>query len=206
MLCLEQPTENAPVFTAETIANIELEERGYRGERDYFPEHTEFCRDLRAQAAASGAGYPSNMECQAAYGRAQRETDETNEWAERDRLERAAEIANEAAAYTSGISTHVAFDKLHSFVANLEQKSRRTFHVAELTADLHLAAFHALHSDLTAWAFYQLWASGAAADIAPHILARSVLWYRIRSLVGNEIIRRGLLNGYFKKSHKRKKR
>lgn len=107
MLCVEQPTENAPICTAETFADVELEERGYIGERDYFPEYTEFCRDLRAQAAASGAGYPSNTECQGAYGRAQRETDETNDFAECDRLERAAEIANEGCVlYVGHFHTH----------------------------------------------------------------------------------------------------
>jgi hypothetical protein len=44
-----------------------------------------------------------------------------------------------------------------------------------------------------------LWASGAAHDIASHVLARNEDWYTIRSLVGEEIRGRGLLNGYFVK-------
>lgn len=193
-VCIEQPTENVPVFIADTES-----ERGYIGERNYFPEYTEFCREFRSQARASGAGYPSAMDCQAAYGRAQRETDEANEYAERDRLEEQQRIAGECAEYTSGIPTHVAFRKAHDFLSGLEQKSRRTFHVADFAADLNLAAFHALRDDLTAWAFYCLVRDGAASDVPAHALTRSEMWYEVRSLVGAEIIRRGLLNGYFKK-------
>ncbi|HET6844969.1 MAG TPA: hypothetical protein VFK06_25285 [Candidatus Angelobacter sp.] len=107
--------------------------------------------------------------------------------------------------YTSGIPAHLAFDRLHQFLHSLEQKSRRSFHVAELSADLWIAARFALRYDRMLWEFYKLWAAGAADDIAPHVLARSENFYRIRSLVGTEILRRGLTHGYFKKRQGRKR-
>lgn len=206
MLCLEQPaTETAPLFIGTTreraaIERQEDEDAAHQFiERDYTnADYVAFCQKARAAAIVP----LSDAELIRAYGRhthSQNAADEYDEWAERDRLEEQQRIAGEAAEYTSGIPAHVVFRKAHDFLGGLEMKSRRTFHVADFAADLNLAAFHALRSDLVAWAFYQLWASGAAADIPVQTLARSDMWYRVRSLVGNEIKRRGLLNGYFSK-------
>lgn len=128
------------------------------------------------------------------------------EFAERDRLEEAAQIVADAVAFTSGIPSHVAFDRLHDFVGQISQRSGNSFHVAELRADLWLAAMYALRNEPMLRNFYRLWTTGAADDIAPRVLARSQDWYRIRSLVGEEIRGRGLLNGYFVKRRNGRKR
>jgi hypothetical protein len=203
---IEDPQELATLipedFSYSPEADTDEPAYSYVGERDYTSsEHIEFCRQYAADAITTGLPQPTLEELNHAYARRWRDLD-SDEYAERDRLDERARIADEAVAYTSGISSHVAFDKLHAFVADLEQKSRRNFHVAELAADTWIAARCALRKDLTAWAFYQLWASGAADEIAPHILARSMLWYRVRSLVGAEIIKRRLLCGYFSKKRK----
>ena len=187
MLCLEQPaTETAPLFIGTTteradIERLEDEDAAHQFiERDYAnADYAEFCQQARACAVVP----LSDAELIRAYARhthSQSAADDYDEWAERDRLEEQQRIAGEHAEYTSGISSHVAFRKAHDFLDGLEMKSRRTYHCADFAADLNLAAFHALRHDLTAWAFYQLWASGAAAGIPAHILARSQMWYRVR--------------------------
>lgn len=201
----------APLFIGTAIERAELEcvedaDAAYQTiERDYnSAEYVAFCQQSRASAVVP----LSDAELARAYARHtySRQQAAEDEFLERDRLEERQRIAGEAAEYSSGISSHVAFRKAHDFLNDLEQKSRRTFHCAEYAADLHLAAAHALRHDLTAWAFYQLWAEGRASDIPAHVLARSVLWYRVRSQVGDEIRRRGLLNGYFSKKRKGRER
>lgn len=205
MLCLEQPTETAHLFTGTTTerAAIEAQEdadAAYQPiERDYAnADYVAFCQQARACAVVP----LSDAELIRAYARhtySQNAADEHDEWAERDRLERAEEIANEAVAYTSGIPAHVAFDSLHKLVKSFSHKWQRSRLEIELTADLYLAAKFATRNDLTAWAFYCLWSDGKADDVPAHALTRSDIWFRLRSLVGNEIVRRRLLCGYFKK-------
>ena len=205
----EVQTEHAPVFigTATERAEIEREDEDAAHvfiEREY---NTADYIAFREQAQRSAVVPLTAREIDLLYARhsyskQQREQAEENEWAERDALEEQQRIAAEARDYASGISSHVAFRKAHDFLDGLEQKSRRSFHVAEFAADLYLAASHALSNDSVAFAFYCLWAEGKAFDIPAHILVRSQLWYRIRSAVGDEIIRRGLLNGYFSKRRK----
>jgi hypothetical protein len=198
----------APLFigTASDRAEIERQEDEDAAhdfsERDFRDvDFIAFC----AQARACALVPLSDAELICAYSRhtySQQQKDENDEWAERDRLDERQRIAGEAAEYTSGISSHVAFRKAHDFLDDLEQKSKRTYHVAEFAADLNIAAAHALRSDPVAWAFYCLVIDGAAHDIPAHVLARSQMWYQVRSQVGDEIIRRGLLNGYFSRKRK----
>jgi hypothetical protein len=207
LLCEDVGPGIAPLFigTASDRAAIEqLEDSDAArdfSERDYAnADYAAFC----AQARASAIVPLSDAELIRAYARHtwSKQQAAEDEFVERDRLDERQRIAGEHAEYTSGISSHVAFKKAHDFLDDLEQKSRRTSHVAEFAADLYLAASHGLRNDLTAWAFYCLWAEGNASDIPAHVLARSEMWYRIRSQVGDEIIRRGLLNGYFRKTRK----
>jgi hypothetical protein len=169
-------------------------------------EFTAFCEQTRACTSLPLTNAELHLlYARHTYGQQAAERAEESEAAERDALDERQRIAGEAAEYSSGIASHVAFSKAHDFLDSLEQKSRRTYHCAEFAGDLAIAARHALRNDLTAYAFYQLWAEGRASDIPAHVLVRSVLWYRIRSLVGDEIIRRGLLNGYFRKTRKKRR-
>jgi hypothetical protein len=210
LACVEQTTEDAPLFIGTQSDRAEIERQEDEdaahnfSERDYnSADYIAFCKQARAAALVP----LSDRELICAYSRhtySKQQLDENDEWAARDALDERQRIAGEAAEFYSGIPAHVAFKKAHDFLDDLEQKSRRSFHVAEFAADLNIAASHALRNDLTAFAFYCLWAEGKASDIPAHVLARSVLWYRIRSQVGDEILKRGLLNGYFR--HTRKKR
>jgi hypothetical protein len=125
---------------------------------------------------------------------------EDDQFLERDLLEERQRIAAECVEYTSGISSHVAFDKLHDFISEISCHSRPSYHVATLKAELWLAAKNALCSDENAvlWEFYKLYWRGAADGIPSHVMKRSQHWYSIRSKVGQQILRRGLTNYYFK--------
>jgi hypothetical protein len=214
LACEEQTTETAPLFIGlasdrAAIERLEDEDAAHDFiERDFGSAgYVAFC----AQARASAIVPLTDAELKRAYARyayAQQlaELADEDEAALRDRLEEQQRIAGEAAEFYSSVPAHVAFLKAHRFLEDLEQKSRRTYHVSEFACDLAIAARAALCNDLTAYAFYQLWAEGKASDIAPHVLARSEMWYRIRSQVGDEIIKRGLLNGYFRKTRKGRKK
>jgi hypothetical protein len=203
-------TETAPLFigtTSDRAAIEALEDQDAAHdfiERTFdTAEFTAFCEQTRACTSLPLTNAELHLlYARHTYGQQAAERAEESEAAERDALDERQRIAGEAAEYSSGISSHVAFSKAHDFLDSLEQKSRRTYHCAEFAGDLAIAARHALRNDLTAYAFYCIWAEGRASDIAPHVLARSVLFYRIRSQVGDEIIRRGLLNGYFRKMRK----
>lgn len=170
--------------------------------RDYEPDFTAFADRMRADAIAHGAPLPSRFDIVrlAAYENKRQEREQTEyamQIAERDRHEVRQRIAADCVRFTSSIKSHVAFDKIHAFVMALQCSSRPSYGAASLSADLWIAARHALKDEPMLWAFYRLWASGAAADIAPGVLAKSEHWYRVRSLVGEEVLRRELLNGYF---------
>lgn len=207
LACEVQPTEYAPLFTgtASERAAIEAQEDADAAhlfiEREYMSaDYTAFCKQARACAVVPLTDAELNRAyARSTYSQQAAEREDEREQVERDALDERQRIAADARDYSSGISSHVAFRKAHDFLDDLEQKSRRSFHVAEFAADLSIAAAHALRNDLTAFAFYCLWAEGRASDIPAHTLARSQMWYQIRSEVGTEIIRRGLLNGYFSK-------
>lgn len=170
--------------------------------RDYEPDLTTFADRMRADAIAHGAPLPSQLDVARMYGHElqrpeQEEAALEAEAAERDRREGAERIARDCAEFTSGIPAHIAFKKLHALVETLRCTSRPSYGSAELSADLWIAARYALKDEPVLWEFYKLWASGAAADIAPRVLAKSEHWYRVRSLVGEEALRRELLSGYF---------
>lgn len=211
MLALEYAGPGiAPLFTgtASERAAIEAQEDADAAhlfiEREYLSaDYTAFCKQARACAVVPLSDAELNRAyARSTYSQQAAEREDEREQVERDALDERQRIAADARDYSSGISSHVAFRKAHDFLDDLEQKSRRSFHVAEFAADLNIAAAHALRSDPVAWAFYCLVIDGAAHDIPAHVLARSVLWYQVRSQVGTEIIRRGLLNGYFSKRRK----
>src|ERR1700681_32514 len=111
----------------------------YIGERDFRDtELIEFSR----QAKESGeifTGAEIAQKYTASRARAAR-LSQRAEYAERDRLEAEAQIVADAVAFTSGIPSHVAFDRLHDFVDQISHRSGNSFHIAELRADLWLAA------------------------------------------------------------------
>lgn len=169
--------------------------------RDYEPDLTAFAD----QMCADGAPLPSQLDIARMYGNElkRRELEQEAEEAaiaECNRRKEAERIASDCVRFTSSIKSHLAFDKIHAFVNSLRSTSRPSYGSAELSADVWIAARHALKDEPMLWEFYKLWASGAAADIPAKVLAKSEHWYRVRSLVGAEIIRRELLNGYFKRT------
>lgn len=170
--------------------------------RDYEPDLTAFADRMRADAIAHGAPLPSQLDIARMYGHELQRLELEQEAeeaaiAEHNRREEAERIASDCVRFTSSIKSHLAFDKIHAFVNGLQCTSRPSYGAAALSADLWIAARHALKDEPMLWEFYKLWASGAAADIAPHVLAKSEHWYRVRSLVGEEALRRELLSGYF---------
>lgn len=178
--------------------------------RDYEPELTAFADRMCADAIAHGAPLPSQLDIARMYGNELKRQEleqeaEEAQIAECNRREEAERIASDCVRFTASIKSHLAFDKIHAFVNSLRRTSRPSYGSAELSADVWIAARHALKDEPMLWEFYKLWASGAAIDIPAKVLAKSEHWYSVRSLVGTEIIRRGLLDGYFKRTRHTKR-
>jgi hypothetical protein len=128
-------------------------------------------------------------------------------WLERDRAERAADMAADCRVYSASLSSHVMFDKIHGWCGSFAvSKWFPSSLEIEFITDVALAARFALRDLPVLHAMYSIWLDGDAADIPAHILARSAQWYEVKRLVGNELKARKLDGTYFSKKRVRARR